>query len=737
MERKIVEEIYPVQGMTCAACAVSVEKSLQGQKGVQTAIVNYADNSVKLSFDQSTTSFKRLQKSVDNAGYGLLPIQSRESLAEEKALALKRAKSDFLLALVFGGIVFVLSMFVGSFESKNEILLVLSLPVVFWSGRQFFISAGKQLRQFRSNMDTLIAFGTGAAMLFSIFNTFWPQVLTNQGMTAHVYYESAAVIITFILLGKYLEERAKNATGKALEKLLDLQVKQVTRLNDDKEELVSIDEVMPGDRLLVKAGEKVPVDGEIVRGESSLDEQMVTGESVPVFKTLGDPAKAGTVVLDGLLVVKTNRVGADTLLGQIIKLVREAQGSKAPAQRLADKIAGIFVPVVLLLALATFLIWWFLGPDQGLTLAFVNTFSVLIIACPCALGLATPTAIMVGIGKGASLGLLIKDAEALENASNIHTLFLDKTGTISEGKLSVTAFHTYFEAEDNLHLLSILNGIESRSVHPIAEAIAAHLTANYMLFPILINQLKTLPGIGVEAVLEEETYRVVGPKGLGGAQLSTEQQAVMDELTKTGKTQVFFLKGGALLAIMGLNDVIKKESIETISALKKRGIEVTMLSGDHEAVCARVAYETGIENYQAGLLPQQKSELVKAAKNEGKKVAFAGDGINDAPAMSQADVGIAMGTGADIALESAAVTLLKGDLSKILKLVTLSAKTRATMRQNLFWAFAYNVVAIPIAAGVLYPVNGFLLNPMIAGAAMAFSSLSVVLNSLRLRQARL
>lgn len=737
MEQKIVEEIYPVQGMTCAACAVSVEKSLQGQKGVQTAAVNYADNSVRLSFDQSATSFKKLQKSVDRAGYGLLPIQSRESLAEEKANALKRVKSDFLLALVFGGIVFVLSMLVGHFDFKNEILLLLSLPVVFWSGRQFFISAWKQLKQFRSNMDTLIAFGTGSAMLFSIFNTFWPQVLASQGMKAHVYYESAAVIITFILLGKFLEERAKHATGKALEKLLDLQVKQVTRLNGDKEELISIDAVLPGDWLLVKAGEKVPVDGTIVQGESSLDEQMVTGESVPVFKKENDGTKAGTVVLDGLLVIKTEKVGAETLLGQIIKLVREAQGSKAPAQRMADKIAGTFVPVVLLLALATFAIWWFLGPEQGLTLAFVNTFSVLIIACPCALGLATPTAIMVGIGKGASLGLLIKDAQALENAANIDTLFLDKTGTISEGKLTVTAFHTYFQEEDNLHLLSILNGIESRSVHPVAEAIASHLTENFMLFPMMVNQLKTLAGIGVEANIEEETYRVVGPNGLGEAQLSTAQQAVINELTREGKTQVFFLKGDGLLAIIGLNDVVKKESVHTIVALKKRGIEVAMLSGDHETVCASVAYETGIENYQAGLLPQQKSELVKAAKNEGKKVAFAGDGINDAPAMSEADVGIAMGTGADIALESASVTLLKGDLSKILKLVTLSTKTRATMRQNLFWAFAYNVVAIPIAAGVLYPVNGFLLNPMIAGAAMAFSSLSVVLNSLRLRQARL
>jgi len=733
----MVEDVYPVQGMTCAACAVSVEKSLQGQKGVETALVNYADNSVKLTFNDSQTSFKKLQKSVDRAGYGLLPVQSRDSLTAERAFALKKARADFFLALGFGSIVFVLSMFIGHFDFKNETLLVLSLPVVGWSGRHFFVSAWKQLKRLRSNMDTLIAFGTGSAMLFSIFNTFWPQVLQNQGVTPHVYYESATVIITFILLGKYLEERARNATGKAIEKLLDLQVNEVLRLNGEKEERVPISEIVPGDHLLVRAGEKVPVDGIIMKGESSIDEQMVTGESVPVFKQTGEAVKAGTVLLDGFLTIETQNIGEATLLGQIIRLVREAQGSKAPVQRLADKIAGIFVPVVLLLALATFLVWWFLAPEQGLTLAFVNTFSVLIIACPCALGLATPTAMMVGIGKAASLGILIKDAEALERAATIDTLYLDKTGTISEGKLSVTSIHNFFPEEDNLHLLSILNGIESRSVHPVAEAIAHHLTDKFMLFPMMVNQLKTLPGVGVEATIDNELYRVVGPAGLEMNALSSEQNDIIENLTAEGKTQVYFLKGPEIMAIFGLNDVVKKESIETIAALKKQGISLAMLSGDNEAVCARVAYETGLDEYQAGLLPQQKSEIVTEARKAGKKVAFAGDGINDAPAMSQADVGIAMGTGADIALESAAVTLLKGDLGKISQLVKLSARTRSTMRQNLFWAFAYNVIAIPIAAGVLYPVNGFLLNPMIAGAAMAFSSLSVVLNSLRLRQIKL
>lgn len=737
MSEQITQETYPVKGMTCAACAVAVEKALQKQSGVKTAAVNYADNSVRLAFDEKAISFKKLQKSVDNAGYQLSQVQSREVLVKEKASSLKKAQSEFYVALGFGVIVFVLSMFIGPFGYKNELLLVLTLPVVFWSGRHFFVSAWKQLRHAHTNMDTLIAFGTGSAMLFSVFNTFWPQVLQNKGVVPHVYYESAAVIITFILLGKYLEERAKHSTGKALEKLLDLQVKKVIRLVDGIEESVSLEEVVEGDWLLVKPGDKIPVDGSVKLGSSSVDESMVTGESVPVFKEEDDEVRAGTINLDGVLQIRAEKVGSETLLGRIIQLVTEAQGSKAPIQKLADKIAGIFVPSVLLLAAFTFFVWWFWGPEPGLTLAFVNTFSVLIIACPCALGLATPTAIMVGIGRGASMGILIKDAIALEQATRIDTLFVDKTGTISEGKLSVTDFHTFFPDEDNLHLLSILNGIESKSSHPIATAVADYLTEGYMLFPIMVNQLKNTPGEGVEAELEENLYRVVGDRGLGNVELNPEQKKVIAKLRESGKTLVYFLKEDQLLSVMGLKDTLKKESFSTVKSLKKQGILVTMLSGDHETVCARLAYETGIESYQAGLLPQDKSRLVKEAQRLGKVVAFAGDGINDAPALAQADIGIAMGTGTDVALESAAVTLLKGDLSKLLQLIRLSKRTVSTMRQNLFWAFIYNIIAIPLAAGILFPVNGFLLNPMIAGAAMAFSSVSVVLNSLRLRKAGL
>lgn len=737
MGEQITRDTYPVQGMTCAACATAVEQTLQKQKGVKEATVNYANNSVKLTFDEKAISFKKLQKSVDNAGYQLNQVQSRAVQAKEKASSLQKAQQEFFIALGFGLVVFILSMFVGHFAFKNEILLVLSLPVVFWSGRHFFTGAWKQLRHGRSNMDTLIAFGTGSAMLFSIFNTLWPQVLQSQGVVPHVYYESAAVIITFILLGKYLEERAKHSTGKALEKLLDLQVKEVIRLVDGREELISLEEVVEGDWLLVKPGDKIPVDGTVKSGSSTLDESMVTGESVPVLKQEDDEVKAGTINLDGVLQIRAEKVGAETLLGRIIQLVTDAQGSKAPIQKLADRIAGIFVPIVLLLAAITFFVWWFWAPESGMALAFVNTFSVLIIACPCALGLATPTAIMVGIGRGASMGILIKDAIGLEQATRIQTIFVDKTGTISEGRLSVTDFHTFFPEEDNLHLLSILNGIEAKSSHPIASAIADYLTEGYMLFPIMVNQLKTIPGEGIEAELEGELYRVVGDRGLREMRFSADQKKLVEELRKAGRTLVFFLKQNELLSVAGLNDTVKKESLSTVESLKKQGIEVTMLSGDHEAVCARLAYETGIENYHAGLLPQDKSDLVKKAQQAGKVVAFAGDGINDAPALAQADIGIAMGTGTDVALESATVTLLRGDLTKLLQLLRLSKRTVSTMRQNLFWAFIYNIIAIPLAAGILYPVNGFLLNPMIAGAAMAFSSLSVVLNSLRLRKSRL
>ena len=586
-------------------------------------------------------------------------------------------------------------------------------------------------------MDTLIAFGTGSAFLFSTFNTFFPQILTQQGMAPHVYFESAVVIITFILLGRLLEERAKAKTSGAIEKLFELQVKKVTRILGNKEEVIDLALVKKGDVLLVKPGEKIPVDGQVLSGKSSVDESMITGESHLVTKEKRDPVIAGTVNYEGVLKILASKIGEETLLSNITRMVSEAQGSKAPVQRLADKIASIFVPIVLLLALVTFVLWFLFASESSITYAFVNTFSVLIVACPCALGLATPTAIMAGIGKGAMHGILIKDATALENAAKTNRLFLDKTGTISTGELKVTDFHTFFLKEENLYFLSVLNGLEAQSSHPIAEATSAYLTNHYSLFPFLLENVKNIPGEGIEATFDGKKFFASSKKALGTLTLDQEQQELIKKLEMAGKTMVLFIAGDQLLAVIALNDTVKKESKRLVEALQKSGIKVEMLSGDNAQVCSKVAHEVGLDSYHAELLPNDKLMMVKEAQQNGFRVAFAGDGVNDAPALALADTGIAMGTGTDIALESAPVTILKGDLGKIKGLITLSKQTNQTMYQNLFWAFIYNIVAIPIAAGALYPFFGFLLNPMIAGGAMAFSSLSVVLNSLWLGKRKL
>ncbi|KYG84525.1 hypothetical protein AWW67_05285 [Roseivirga seohaensis] len=737
MKEAMIKDTYPVEGMHCAGCASTVEKTLKNSKGVEEASVNYATNTVSLVYNEAEVDFKLLQKYVKGAGYTLQAKKDKASVAASREEGLKKTKRALALAITLGAIVMVLSMFVGDFPYKNWVLLALSFPVVFISGWRFFTSAFSQIKRGAVNMDTLIAFGTGSAFLFSMFNTIFPEIIRNQGLQVHVYYESAAVIIAFILLGKYLEEKAKFSTSKAIEKLYELQVKKVIKIEDGEQHEILFEEVQLNDILLVKAGEKIPVDGKIISGRASLDEAMISGESVLVEKSEGDEVKAGTINTDGSLQVKTEKLGEDTMLGKIIQMVTEAQGSKAPAQQLADKIASVFVPIVLGLAALTFVIWYFIGPDPALTYAFVSTFSVLIIACPCALGLATPMAIMVGIGKGAKNGILVKDAVALENASKVTKLFVDKTGTISEGKLSVTDFKTFFTEENNLELLSVLNGMEAASSHPIAGAVTDYLEENYLLFPVQIKDLKTIAGVGLATTLDQHNYKIVGKSGLKEISLSDDISDLIKSYDKEGRTQVFFIRDEKLLAVIALKDTVRKSSAALVAQLQERGIEIEMLSGDNEQICANVARETGIKKYQAGLLPDDKHAIVKQAKTAGHIVAFAGDGINDAPSMAEADLGIAMSTGADVALESASVTLLNGDISKLHQLILLSEKTTKTMKQNLFWAFAYNVIAIPLAAGVLFPINGFLLNPMIAGAAMAFSSVSVVLNSLRLRGSKI
>lgn len=728
MSEKNTTYTLPVKGMTCAACAASIEKTLNNQPGVDTAQVNYATNTVLLALSVEA-KLPQLKKAVKKSGYDLL-LDTDE--AESKGSELRRLEQQLYLALPITVIIVVLSMFIGPFEYKNYTLLVLTLPVLFWSGRRFYKNAINQLSRLSVNMDTLIATGTGAAFLFSLVVTIFPDWLIDQGQVAHVYYESAAVIVSFILLGKFLEERAKSKTSSAIEKLYSLNVNTVIRLVNGNQETVKMKEVVLGDLLLIKAGERVPVDGIVFEGLSTIDESMLSGEPIPVEKVKGDIVKAGTFNQRSAIQVRAEKLGSETMLGQIIKMVSEAMGSKAPAQKLADKIASVFVPIVLALALATFCVWFFLVPDSSLTLAFVNTFNVLIIACPCALGLATPTALMVGIGKAASKGILIKNAEALEKAKQIRRLFLDKTGTISKGKLEVTDEKLFFPDEEKLELLSILNGLESSSSHPIASAMVEHLNETYRLFPFQVSQVETLPGLGLIAKIEDDVYEVSGLDNSRFEKLPIEKVSLIKSFKERGLSMVLFCKNGEVKAVFGLKDTLKSGSQHIVSDLQKSGISIEILSGDHEAAVASVAYELGINHFKSGLLPMDKARVIEEAQKTGP-VGFAGDGINDAPALAKADLSIAMSTGTDIAIESADVTIMAGDLSKIGQLVKISGQTVRTMNQNLFWAFIYNVIAIPIAAGILIPVNGFMLNPMIAGAAMAFSSLSVVLNSLRLK----
>lgn len=727
------QETYtlPVKGMTCAACAASIEKTLKKQPGVNVAQVNYATNTVLLGLSVNA-KLPQLKKAVKKSGYDLL-LHANEGVS--KGTELRLLETQLYIALPITVVIVVLSMFIGPFDYKNWVLLVLTLPVLFWSGLRFYMSAFNQLGRISVNMDTLIATGTGAAFLFSLIVTVYPEWLMEQGQAAHVYYESAAVIVSFILLGKYLEERAKSKTSSAIEKLYSLNVNTVVRLRNGNQETVKMEEVVLGDLLLIKAGERVPVDGMVFEGSSTIDESMLSGESVPVEKTAGDSVRAGTLNLRSAIQVKAEKLGSETMLGQIIKMVSEAMGSKAPAQKLADKIASVFVPIVLVLALATFCIWYFLVPDSSLTRAFVNTFNVLIIACPCALGLATPTALMVGIGKAASRGILVKNAIGLEKAIQIKRLFLDKTGTISKGKLEVTEARLFFPDDETLELLSILNGLESSSSHPIASAIVDYLNQQYQLFPFQLSQVETLPGIGLIAKIEDEKYEVSGIDRSRVAKLAKEQTDLIRTFEQKGLSIVLFWKNDELKGCFGLKDTLKSDSRQIVAALQKSGISIEILSGDHEAAVASVAYEVGIDQFKSGLLPADKATIVEEAQKTGA-VGFAGDGINDAPALAKADLSIAMSTGTDIAIESADVTIMAGDLSKIGELIKVSGQTVRTMNQNLFWAFIYNVIAIPIAAGILIPVNGFMLNPMIAGAAMAFSSLSVVLNSLRLKVAK-
>lgn len=735
--KKIIQETFPILGMSCASCAARVDKTLNHQPGVSKATVNYASGIATVEYAPLQCSPEALQQAVQAAGYDLLiqpdkkTLEEAEQVHEQKYRALRFRTT---LAIILSIPIVIIGMFFMNMPYANLIMWVLSTPIIFWLGRSFFVSAWKQLKHGSANMDTLVANSTGIAYLFSLFNLFFPEFWLSRGIHPHVYFEAASVIIAFILLGRLLEEKAKGNTSSALKKLMGLQPKNVTVIpisGNPKE--VPIEQIHPGDIILVKPGERIAVDGIVTEGDSYVDESTLSGEPIAVSKQKDAKVFAGTINQKGSFRFRAEKIGTDTLLAKIIHMVQDAQGSKAPVQQLVDKIASIFVPVIITIAVLSFLTWILLDGENGFTHGLLALVTVLIIACPCALGLATPTAIMVGIGKGAEKGILIKDAESLEMAKKIDTVVLDKTGTVTEGKPVVSGL-LWNERTEQAE--SIFYSLEKLSEHPLAEAIVNYLKDSRFTE---IEHFDSLTGRGVKGQAEGKTYYV------GNRELLEENQIAIssflaDEatrLTAEAQTVIWFADEINALAIAAITDQIKTSSIQAVAELRTSGIEVYMLTGDNEMTGQAIARQAEILHYKTGVLPQDKAAFVSQLQKEGKKVAMVGDGINDSAALAQSDLSIAMGNGSDIAMDVAKMTLISSDLTKIPEALKLSKLTVRTIRQNLFWAFIYNLIGIPIAAGLLYPINGFLLNPMIAGAAMAFSSVSVVSNSLRLKRKKM
>lgn len=731
-----IKETFPVLEMTCAACAVSVESMLKSAEGVRDAQVNFANQDVWIEYNPSVATAESLQNTVRSIGYDLvIEKENRQEIKEEAQLKhLAGIRKRFTWSALLSVPVVIIGMFFMDMPYGNWIMMALSAPVVFYFGRSFFINAWKQARYRKANMDTLVALSTGVAWLFSLFNTAFPDFWHQRGIHPHVYYEAAAVVIAFISLGKLLEEKAKSNTSSALKKLMGLQPKTVTLVTDENQTReIPISQVKINDLLLVKPGDKIPVDGSVTAGNSFVDESMISGEPVPVAKNAGDKVFAGTINQKGSFRFRAEKVGGETLLAQIIKMVQEAQGSKAPVQKLVDKIAGIFVPVVISISILTFITWMIVGGEHAFTQALLTAVTVLVIACPCALGLATPTAIMVGVGKGAENNILIKDAESLELAHKVNSIVLDKTGTITEGKPEVTDLQFVPETDEALGR-SVLLAIEEQSEHPLAEAVVRKLKEeNTTALPI--PRIESITGTGVMAAYNGRNWLVGNKKLMNdyGVPIPADVEATMLSLQQQAKTVVLFASGKMIIAIIAIADTIKPSSKEAIKKMQDQGIDVYMLTGDNQQTAGAIAREVGLKHYKAEVLPADKAAFIQELQKSGKVVAMVGDGINDSHALAQADVSIAMGKGSDIAMDVAKMTLITSDLNSIPAALRLSTLTVKAIRQNLFWAFIYNLIGIPIAAGLLYPVNGFLLDPMIAGAAMALSSVSVVGNSLRLK----
>ena len=728
-----IKKTIPVLQMTCASCAISTESIVKFLPGIVSSQVNYATATLTVEYIPSLVTVNQMRQAVQSIGYDLFIEEGNEN--SETLEELHQKKYNLLKKKTIGAVfltlpLVIIAMFFMDIPYANYIMWVLSTPVILGFGKDFFINAWKQTKHGSANMDTLVALSTGVAYIFSVFNTLFPDYWHSKGLHAHVYFESAAVVIAFILLGKLLEENAKGNTSSAIKKLIGLQPKTVNVIDAEQNQIaLPIEQVEVGMTIIVKPGDKVAVDGIVTQGSSFVDESMLSGEPLAVKKEVNDKVFSGTINQKGSFQFKAEKIGSDTMLAQIIKMVQEAQGSKAPVQKLVDKIAGIFVPIVIGIAILSLISWVILGGENGFTQGILALVTVLVIACPCALGLATPTAIMVGVGKGAEQGILIKDAESLELAKKVDAIILDKTGTITYGKPTVTNSKWL---DENDILKQILLSIEKQSEHPLAEAVVNYLKD---INTVHIHHIESLTGKGVKANYKDINYLV------GNQKLLTENQILIDNSLKEqadkwlheAKTVIWFADDKKALAVLAIADEIKETSIEAIKELQKMGIEVHMLTGDNYNTAKAIAEKTGISSFKGEVLPKDKADFVKELQAKGKIVAMVGDGINDSTALAQANVSIAMGKGSDIAIDVAKMTIISSDLMKISTAIKLSKSTVNTIKQNLFWAFIYNVVGIPIAAGILYPMNGFLLNPMIAGAAMALSSISVVGNSLRLK----
>lgn len=734
------KQIYPVTGMSCAGCSSSVESMLKVQTGVKDAGVNLANHTAWIEYDQKIITPLKLQEVIRSIGYDLIidAVDTNKTVSEAREKNLHSLKIKTVLSAIFSIPVVILGMVFMNWEYSPWISMFLSAIVIFLFGRTFFVNATKQAKHLMANMDTLVALSTTIAFGFSVFNTLCPEFWHNRGLHPHVYYESAAVIITFILLGKFLEEKAKGKTSSSIRKLMGLQPTKVTVLRNFALTEIPIQEVKTDDLVVVKPGDRIPVDGTVTEGSSFVDESTITGEPLPVEKQNGAKVFAGTINQKGTLTVKAEQVGSETVLSHIIKMVEQAQGSKAPVQRLADRIAGIFVPTVMVIALISMMIWIVFGGDKGVIQGILALVTVLAVACPCALGLATPTAIMVGVGKGAENNILIKDAESLEIAHKIDVVVLDKTGTITEGKPEVIEIAWDESVSDKTNAQEILKTIESLSEHPLAEAVVKFINGSGNN-QFKVDSFEALTGLGVKAAINGNNYFIGSEKLMleNSISISPQLQSKISQWEIDSYTVIVFSDQIDAIATIAIADKIKPTSTEAIAKLKSLGIEVIMLTGDNKSTANSVARKVGVSNFEGGMLPSDKGEYIKNLQGNDKVVAMIGDGINDSQALAQADVSIAMGKGSDIAMEIAKITLMTSDLNQISKAIQLSKRTMRTVKQNLFWAFIYNLIGIPLAAGILYPFTGFQFDPMIAGAAMALSSVSVVSNSLRLRKIKL